>query len=594
MTAARTYTARFDRDDPTGKGWHATLAEPVATHVATRLGEVPDVITSADRAARDGYWVALAVAYEAAAAFEPALTESRHVVPGFPLAWAQVFARGADTAPPAAAPAAHLEPRPAFEPSCSGAEFVARVLDVQALIASGDTCQVNLTFPMRAVSAPDPERWYTALRAAQRAPYGAYLDMGRHAVLSLSPELFFERRGRLVTVRPMKGTIGRGRWLAEDEALARELASSPKARAENVMIVDLLRNDLRRLAVPGSVHVPALFTPERYPTLWQLTSTVEANVPASATLLDLFRALFPCGSVTGAPKIRTMALIDRFETEPRGIYTGAIGFLRPGGDCTFNVAIRTLVVDRETGGVSLGVGAGITADSVPSHEYEESLLKAAFAQGAPGAPWDLARPFSLLETMRLEDGRIHRRAQHLARLDASARYFGRPCERVRVEAALDRAIAEHPASVWRARLLVDPGGAPSVACEPYTPDQDPWRVALAVGPVDERDPFLYHKTTRREVYDRARQSRSHVEDVLLWNSRGEITEATLGNVVAEIDGARWTPPVSSGLLAGTFRAALLQQGAIRDRVLTRAAVAQAPRLWIINSVREWIDTVLVR
>ena len=471
MTAPRTYTARFDRDDPTGRGWHATLAEPVATHVATRLGEVPAVITRADRAARDGYWVALAVAYEAAAAFEPALAESRHVVPGFPLAWAQVFARGADAAPPAAAPAAHLEPRPAFEPSCSVAEFVARVLDVQALIASGDTCQVNLTFPMRAVSAPDPERWYTALRAAQRAPYGAYLDMGRHAVLSLSPELFFERRGRRVTVRPMKGTIGRGRWLAEDEALARELASSPKARAENVMIVDLLRNDLGRLAVPGSVHVPALFTLERYPTLWQLTSTVDANVPASATLLDLFRALFPCGSVTGAPKIRTMALIDRFETEPRGIYTGAIGFLRPGGDCTFNVAIRTLVVDRETGSVSLGVGAGITADSVPSHEYEESLLKAAFAQGAPGAPWDRPGPSRCSRPCGSKtDGSTDARSTWRASTPRHGTSAA-PTKRARVEAALDRAIAEHPAGVWRARLLVDPrrrafGGLRAVHARP--------------------------------------------------------------------------------------------------------------------------------
>jgi para-aminobenzoate synthetase/4-amino-4-deoxychorismate lyase len=584
--------ARFDSDDPTGTGWHATLYDPVSSHVATRLDEVEGVITRADHAARDGYWVALAVAYEAAAALEPAVTPASPTAHGLPLAWARVFARGSCTEPMPEPALAAEAPRPAFEPACNGSTFGRRVLEAQALIAAGDTYQVNLTFPMHAPDAPDPEQWYATLRAAQCAPYAAYLDLGRHAVLSLSPELFFERRGARVTARPMKGTAPRGRWLSEDDGRARELVSSAKTRAENVMIVDLLRNDLGRVAIPGSVHVPALFTAERYPTLWQLTSTVAAEVPTSATLLDLFRALFPCGSVTGAPKIRTMAIINSLEGEARGLYTGTIGFLRPGGDCTFNVAIRTIVIDRETASATLGVGAGITADSVPEQEYQESLLKAAFAQG--GAAPSVTNPFSLLETMRLENGRFRRRARHLARLAASARFFGRRCEVSRIDQALDETVAAHKSGTWRARLLVDPDGTPSITCEPYVADQDPWRVALAAGPVDEGDPFLCNKTTERAVYDRARRACPHVEDVLLWNHRGEITEATLGNIVADIGGIRWTPPVTSGLLAGTFRAEMLEQGVIRERTLTRTDVAHAKRIWIVNSVREWIDAVLVR
>jgi para-aminobenzoate synthetase/4-amino-4-deoxychorismate lyase len=529
----------------------------------------------------------VALAYEAAAAFEPALAAPVRLADGLPLAWARAFAGADTTVAPPDPPSASATP--AFLPAWSEAEFVARARDAQARIADGDTYQVNLTFPMAAAAPPELAAWYATLRAAQRAPFAACLDLGRHVVISVSPELFFERRGTRVTVRPMKGTLPRGRWTDEDETRARELTTSAKLRAENVMIVDLLRNDLGRVAVTGSVQVPALFTAERYPTVWQLTSTVEADVPAATDLAALLGALFPCGSVTGAPKIRTMEAIAALEDAPRGLYTGAIGLLRPGGDATFSVAIRTVVVDRETGTATLGVGAGITADSSPADEYRESLLKAAFA-GETAA----AAPFALLETMRLEDGRVVRRDRHLARLAASARYFARPSDGARVNEVLAWAETTHPTGVWRARLLVDAAGEATVTCTPYAPDGRTWRVALAAGPMDEHDPFLCHKTTRRGVYERARRARPHVEDVLLWNRRGEITEGTLGNVVAEIDGVRWTPPVTSGLLGGTFRAECLEAGVIRERVLRRADVARTDRLWLINSVREWIDVELVR
>jgi para-aminobenzoate synthetase/4-amino-4-deoxychorismate lyase len=250
-------------------------------------------------------------------------------------------------------------------------------------IRLGDTYQVNLTFPLSGSIPSDPGALFAWMRASQQAAYCAHLDLGRFEILSASPELFFERVGTHLITRPMKGTIGRGRSPGEDERLAEALQQSSKARAENVMIVDLLRNDLGRIARTGTVRVPHLFSLERYPTLWQLTSTVTAEARPGTTLPDLFRALFPCGSVTGAPKIRTMQVIAELEQTPRGVYTGAIGLVRPGGDCAFSVAIRTMVLDRRHRTATLGVGAGITADSDPEEEYRECLLKAAFVNG-PG------------------------------------------------------------------------------------------------------------------------------------------------------------------------------------------------------------------
>ncbi len=252
---------------------------------------------------------------------------------------------------------------------------------------------------------------------AQGARYCAYLDLDRYQVLSLSPELFFERRGDRVITRPMKGTIRRGRWTEEDEELAAQLLNSSKDKAENIMIVDLLRNDLGKVSVPGSVHVSSLFAAERYETVWQMTSTVESTLRPGTSLVELMSALFPCGSITGAPKIRTMQIIRELERFPRGVYTGTIGFLKPGGDCVFNVAIRTVVIDKETGVATCGVGGGVTIDSTAAGEYAECLVKSRFLETRPVE-------FELFETMLIEDGEIFLRERHLERLRKSAAYFG--------------------------------------------------------------------------------------------------------------------------------------------------------------------------
>jgi len=591
-------TARFESSHPQGRGWRVTLERPRALHTAHDLDSVRAVLAQADAAARDGLWAAVTVSYDAAPAFEPALRGIGRQ-PGVPLASVCVFERASreprETHPPragipAASPAALV-----LNPAISGERFVAGVQDAQRHIRDGDAYQVNLTFPLTGPAPPDPKRLFERLLDAQQAPYCAHIHDGRHEILSFSPELFFERRGPHLTTRPMKGTATRGRWQAEDTAAATRLRDSPKDRAENVMIVDLLRNDLGRVARVGSVHATELFAIERYPTLWQMTSTVEADVGDEVCLADLFGALFPCGSVTGAPKIRTMEIIAALEATPRGLYTGAIGFVEPGGDCTFSVAIRTLVIDHDTAAISMGVGAGITTDSVAEEEYQECLLKGRFATEPPA--WTVTSgspPWSLLETMRLEDGRVARLDGHLDRMRASAGYFGIPWEDERVRATIESETLAHQAGCWRLRLQVDRAGVPHAHAAPFDAPAHPrrWRVALAPQPVDANDPRLFNKTTDRRVYDAARAAHPAMDDVLLWNARGEITESTIANLVAELDGERVTPPVACGLLPGVLRSELVGQGALRERVITRADLVRASRLWLVNSLRGWIEATI--
>lgn len=386
----------------------------------------------------------------------------------------------------------------------------------------------------------------------------------------------------------MKGTAARGRWPAEDEESAARLAASEKERAENLMIVDLLRNDIGRVAEVGSVCVPELFRVERYPTLLQMTSSVAATLRGGAALEDIFAALFPCGSVTGAPKVSTMRLIASLEDSPRGVYCGAVGFVAPGGDAAFNVAIRTAVIDAEAGEVVYGVGGGVTWDSTAAGEYAEASAKAALLA-------EDVRDFELLETLRLEAGAYALLEEHLARLAESAAYFefSPPAERAR--AALAEHAALHAGRARRVRLLVSAKGRVRVESEELKDEPAGVRpVALALAPVSRGDRFLCHKTTRRGLYEERRAAFPEAFDVLLWNGEGELTEFTNGNLVLEIDGVCWTPPRECGLLAGTFRASLLSRGLIAERVLRREDLARASRCWLVNSVRGWVEVSFAR
>ena len=350
----------------------AAFSEPIETVTATRFREVTHVLEFAEKHARAGAYVMVMLSYEAAPAFDSALCT--HELNSFPLAHAAVYSKPTDF---------NISANPwlpnSWLPSVTKHEYNESVTRIKNLIAAGDTYQVNYSFPLTSSFSGDSYVWFRALCRSQRgARYSAYLDLGRYKVLSLSPELFFERRGDHVVTRPMKGTVQRGRTAEEDEELAHWLQNSAKNRAENVMIVDLLRNDLGKVSVAGRVHVSSLFDLEQFETVWQMTSTVEAELRSGTSLAVLMGALFPCGSVTGAPKIRTMQIIRELERFPRGAYTGTIGLLRPGGDCTFNVAIRTVVIDTETGVATCSVGGGITIDSTAEDEYEECLVKSRF------------------------------------------------------------------------------------------------------------------------------------------------------------------------------------------------------------------------
>jgi len=519
------------------------------------------VLEFAEREARSGSHVAVLLSYEAAPAFDPAFVT--HAPSDFPLAWAAVFEDGD------AGEQVESYSSTEWKPLITRAEYDRSVSRIRELIAAGDTYQVNYSFPLTSSFNGDAFAWYQDLCVAQGAQYSVYVDLGRYKVLCLSPELFFERRGDHVLTRPMKGTVRRGRWPVEDRELAQWLANSAKDRAENVMIVDLLRNDLGKVSVPGSVRVSSLFDLERFETVWQMTSTVEATLRDGTTLVELMGALFPCGSITGAPKIRTMQIIRELERFPRGAYTGAIGLLKPGGDCVFNVAIRTVVIDTETGVAKFGVGGGVTIDSTAEREYEECLVKSRFLHSKP-------LEFQLFESILLEDGEYFLLEEHLARLRESAEYFG--FIGTRINADLERIAAENPRGSLKVRLMLWKDGRVEIQ---VTPLGEVKPVELATEPVNSADRFLYHKTTRRPGGD----------GLVFWNERGEITESSIANVVVPIDGEFCTPPIECGLLPGVFRKHLLDQGKIKERVITIGEFQNAHEFFLINSIRKWIRII---
>jgi para-aminobenzoate synthetase/4-amino-4-deoxychorismate lyase len=539
-------------------------AADVTIKTAHRIEDVISVLEFAEREARSGSQVAVLLSYEAAPAFDPAFVT--HQLSDFPLVWVAVYR---DT--PAGEELGSYSST-AWTPLVARDEYDRAVSRIRELIAAGDTYQVNYSFPLTSSFNGDAFAWYQDLCVAQGAQYSTYLDLGRYKVLCLSPELFFERRGNHVITRPMKGTVRRGRWPAEDRELAQWLASSAKDRAENVMIVDLLRNDLGKVSIPGSVRVSSLFDLERFETVWQMTSTVESTLQDGTSLVDLMRALFPCGSITGAPKIRTMQIINELERFPRGAYTGAIGLLKPSGDCVFNVAIRTVVIDSESGVATFGVGGGVTIDSTAEREYEECLVKSRFLHATPVE-------FQLFESILLENGDYFLLEEHVARLNESAEYFG--FIGTQINADLERIAIENPKGSLKVRLMLWKDGRIETQITPIDALDEIKGVELATEPVDSSDRFLFHKTTRRPGGD----------GLIFWNERGEITESSIANVVVAIDGELFTPPIECGLLPGTFRKHLLAQRTIKERVITIEEFQNAREFFLINSIRKWIRII---
>ena len=521
--------------------------------------DVGPALDRIERAVHSGLHAAGFLSYEAASGLDPVL--KTHKPGDFPLMWFGLFRRR-EHIPVGMSNGGHYDLGP-WRPSVSRADYDTALNRIRDLIIAGDTYQVNYSFRLRANFSGNSLGLYRDLCRAQRTDYAAYLDIGRFQILSASPELFFSLKNGVLTARPMKGTAPRGRWWEEDEARAKQLQQSEKDRAENVMIVDLLRNDLGRVSKAGSVKVPALWHVEHYETLLQMTSTVTSRMRCGIGLRELATALFPCGSVTGAPKVRTMEIIAEVERAARGIYTGSIGYLSPGGDMAFNVAIRTVCIDRKTGIAEFGVGSGITCDSSSDGEYEECLTKARMlAEQQP--------VFDLFETLRY-DGKngFFLLKRHIDRIEASARYFGFAFDRSIVLSALKSTVSGLDKSPHRVRLVLSRKGCVQVETAPLKNASQNRALAARISPlpVDSRDPLLFHKTTRREPYTSRLNMYPTCEEIILINERGEATECSIGNLVAKLDDQYVTPPISCGLLGGTFRAELLSRGKLAERVL---------------------------
>ncbi|SCK17047.1 para-aminobenzoate synthetase / 4-amino-4-deoxychorismate lyase [Variovorax sp. HW608] len=553
----------------------AAFAQPLEVLAAHSLHEVRGVLDAVQAHAKAGRWCAGFVRYEAAPAFDAAL--ATHPPRPGPLAWFGVFD----------------EPRPwpvqdsspvslDWHTPLQAEEARAAIASIHSRIAAGEVYQVNHTARMRGtLRAGSPHDLFAALQRFQPGTYAACIDTGAEQVLSVSPELFFDWRadGNILS-RPMKGTAARGASAHEDAANVAALRASLKERAENVMIVDLIRNDLSRIAELHSVAVPRLFHVEALPTVWSMTSDVTAKTRSGTTLAEVFAALFPCGSVTGAPKVQAMRTIRELEPDARGVYCGAVGVVRPGGAATFNVAIRTLEFDGGTE-VCCGIGSGVTIDATFDGEWAEWGHKAAFVRRA-------SEPFALLETLRIEDGAARNAEFHLTRLAASAWHFGYPCELGKVAGALEGLSSKHPRGVRRARLLLHADGRLETEAAPMLDHTGPALVRMAPQPMREAGgEFVRHKTTRRAHYD-AFAPTEGVFDTLLWNEAGEVTEFTRGNVAVKIAGHWITPPLASGLLPGVGRAQALAAGTMKEQIIRIDDLAHAEEIAFLNSLRGWI------
>jgi para-aminobenzoate synthetase/4-amino-4-deoxychorismate lyase len=580
-------TSRFD---PANRHSYLFL-NPTRRIIADRLEDIPRFFREIEMALDQGLWAAGYLSYECGYHFEriPDISVPK------PLAWFGLYeqvkifdhfraVQDRDQASDldVSASAARCEPITAsIELEISKESYVAAIASIKEQLSAGNTYQVNFTDRLAFNSPLSAAQVFSTLSAQQHVAYSALLNIEGQSIVSLSPELFFETQGDRIVTRPMKGTMPRGLDLADDERLANLLRNDEKNRSEHVMIVDLLRNDLGRICRSGSVEVKDPFSVERYDTLHQMTSTVVGNLRPEMTFYDIFRGLFPSGSITGAPKHRTMQIIHELERQCRGVYTGAIGFIGPNRSSAFNVAIRTLVL--QDGEVSMGVGGGIVADSKPEDEYRECLLKASFLTRQ-------IEPFQLIETM-LWDGELKLLNLHLDRLEASARYFGFPFDRARVSSTL-LDLCKSPTfdsgSRHRIRLTLAGNGrtATEVSDCPYEP------TTISVWLADERisstDPFRRHKTTRRDALDRPyKKAREHgFDEVIFANEYGDITEGAISNIFIERRGELLTPPVTSGVLPGILRRHILEtREGSREAVLKVDDLKSADGIYLCSSLR---------
>ncbi len=573
-----------------GQSTSLLFSDPIQILTTNRLADIPALIQEVNRAVTQNLYAAGYLTFEAGYAFIDRLAALSPETYSFPLAWFGLY-RTPMTIDLSIIALSHSLSSGPDSPATSvirPEDYLQTIMAIKNLIARGEIYQMNYTWQAQLPPIPDPLGLFCHLRQNHPVPYSAFLATDELIALSLSPELFFFIHDNKITTRPMKGTMPRGSNADDDFIRRQALETSEKDRAENLMIVDLLRNDLNRICETGSVRAPRLFTIEEYPSLFQMTSTVTGKLRSGITFNDILSSLFPCGSVTGAPKVRAMELIRNLENGPRGIYTGSIGYLSPSGEAFFNVAIRTITIDHR--GPRLGLGSGIVWDSDPQSEYEECLLKMKFITGGDD--------FALIETLLCDRGNMPLLHSHCARMAASARHFNIPVDEGPITAALsDYCASLDRDAVYRIKITCDSRGALSIEHESVdlSPRPDACRGALAQMHVNSTDPLLGHKTTRRKFRDNLlglARSRG-LDEVIFLNERGEVTEGCISNVFIKKDGKMLTPSLSCGVLPGVMRRHILDSDpAAQETTLTCRDLDEADEIFICNALRG-MRTVIV-
>jgi para-aminobenzoate synthetase/4-amino-4-deoxychorismate lyase len=526
-----------------------------------------------------GLYAAGFISYEASGAMDPAL--ETHHQRDVPLIWFGLYDQPEIiTLPDADSSAFDMG---SWQPSVSKSAYHESIAQTKQRIRLGDTYQVNYTFRLRTSFSGDPWALFLELHKAQRGNYSAYINLGQYHICSVSPELFFSLQRGELTSKPMKGTAQRGSAAAEDREREQWLLCSEKNRAEHIMIVDMVRNDMGRIARPGSVRVEKLFCVEKYPTVLQMTSTVTSRTDAPVS--EVFREMFPCASITGAPKVKTMQIIRQLEPDPRGVYTGSIGYIFPDGNSQFNVAIRTAVIDIDRHSAEFGVGGGIVWDSDADDEYEECQTKARVL-------FHRYPDFELLETILwTAEGGFYLLDHHLRRLQESATYFQFELSMEQLQEKLQRFSLGALPENRRIRITATRGGNLSLASFPMDSVIGA-KVGIAKRTAHRRSPFLRHKTTYRTLYsellDEQLVHRPGLTDIIASDDRGFVTDSTIANVVIGQGKELFTPAVEGDLLPGVFRQHLLENGVIREKQISVDELLEAPAVFLVNSLRGWM------
>ncbi|GAB5517792.1 MAG: aminodeoxychorismate synthase component I [Rhodothermales bacterium] len=560
------------------------FASPLEILVASTSDAIWTVLARVDAAIAEGYYAAGFISYEAAQAMEPTLPAHP---PDTPLCWFGIYTEAVDVSLDVLAEtlttdaAVHLTTAPTF--GLNRPTYRERIDRIKSLIYEGEVYQINFTDTLTFEYYGEAFALYAALRKQQTVPFGAWLNIGTQQILSFSPELFFARDVRRIWTRPMKGTIHRGHNAHDDEALAEALRTDAKSQAENLMIVDLLRNDLSLVCEPGSVQVPTLFEVEPYRTLHQMTSTVEGRLVEGVSYSDVFAALFPCGSVTGAPKLRAMKHIHALERHARGVYCGTIGYIAPNDRAVFSVGIRTLTVEKSL--AQMGVGSGIVWDSDADAEYDECLLKAAFITRALAPP--LPPETGLIETMRVNQGTIELLDYHVNRLAQSAEALGFSLDLDTVHTAIRKRLTQTDNPTYVLRFVLRRSGEFAFSTRSVSVFERPLRLMLVQTDLDPLDPRLRHKTTARELYSQAytQAQNAGYDEALLINAEGFATEGSRSNLFARFGDTWHTPPTALGLLGGVYRQFWLDSDAsATEHKIHYHELAQADEVVLTNAV----------